>query len=69
MRFSFGLGFDFAEHDELRVWRRVYLGRYMRCQSSEIERMTVREVNDHLRKLSELIRAESPSTGVSDSVG
>lgn len=67
MRFAFGLGFDFADHERLRVWRRAYLGRYMRCQPSELERMTVREVNAHVRELSEVIRAESPGAAVTDS--
>lgn len=69
VRFAFALGFDFEEAERSRIRRRVHLGRYARYQPSELDRMTVREIAGHIRALTELIRAETPSASVSDALG
>lgn len=51
--------FDPWAHEKHRIWRHVYLGRYLRIPPSEIERMPVMLINRYISTLSELIKKEA----------
>lgn len=49
-----------ADIEKLSAWRAAFLGRYMRCSPSEIERMPLSRVQALIEAVSDLLRAEAP---------
>lgn len=53
---------------ERRIWRRVYLGRYMRQPMDLFDEMGVDEIEQYVRITEELIKAESGKKTIGDQV-
>jgi hypothetical protein len=56
---SFNFAFDPKTAEEHRIWRHVYLGRYMRLTPREIEEMPLSLIGRYITALSELIKKEA----------
>lgn len=51
--------FDPWEYEKHRIWRHVYLGRYLRIPPSEIENWPIYRINRYISTLSDLIKKEA----------
>lgn len=60
------LGFDPQELEKLRIWRHVYLARYMRLSPREIEGMPLSLIEKYVATLSEFIKKEAGPTSMAE---
>lgn len=67
---AFSIAFLFAldarEIEKNRLWRHVYLGRYMRMPPSEIENLPISLLNKYVATLSEFIKKEAGPTKMAE---